>query len=96
MKTKIIVALIAVSALALSLVGLAVAQAVQYQNNATAPQDGSAPNSGFWGWIGSCFGWRDTQTNYYGEPVGPQNPSSDQAASNQGGYYYGYGPCWAR
>ena len=91
MNTKIIIAIAAVAALALAAVGLAAAQIVQ--NQTISGEDSAVPAQGFWGWIGNCFGWRNTQVSSYGEPTGPQVPS--QGAPYQNSYGYGYGPCWA-
>ena len=102
-RTKIIVAAVAIAALALVAVGLASAQ---LQANQTYPGT-SAPNNGFFGWLGSCFGLAGNQP-YYGTPYqAPQGPVNATAPAPytpyQGGYYadgygygYGYGPCWAR
>jgi len=54
-KTKLLIALVAVGAVGLVLVGLASAQIAAYQSFTTNPTD--ATNSGFWGWIGNCFGY---------------------------------------
>ena len=96
-KTKIIIALAAIAALTLAAVGLAAAQVAQNQNFAATetPQNGVAPNPGFWGWIGNCFGYR-TAEPYQGQYVAPPagvNPTAP--APYQDGYGYGYGPCWA-
>jgi hypothetical protein len=97
---KIILALVAVAALALTVIGLASAQTA-------APNQTTGPNSGFWGWIGNCFRyWTNPPvtagTQVQTPLVPPQTPSTTTPvapAPNQGGYYpygYGYGPCWAR
>ena len=99
MNTKIIIALVAVTALALAAVGLATAQIAQ---NQTVPGADSnvVPAEGFWGWIGNCFGYRAAEP-YQGQYVAP--PVADNVpvpAPYQNGYGYaygyGYGPCWAR
>jgi hypothetical protein len=92
-KTKIVIVFAAIAALTLAIVGLASAQIAQNQPfaNTSTDQNTSAPNPGFWGWIGNCFGFRANQpyANPYVSP--PQ----------QGGYYgnvygYGYGSCMGR
>ena len=96
--TKIIIVVVAVAALGLVAAGLASAQ-LQANQTYTGEQ---APNSGFFGWIGNCFGLNGNQP-YYGAPY--QAPQGADGANtpepnvpNQGGlgYGYGYGPCWAR
>ena len=99
-RTKIIVALVAVAALTLVVVGLASAQIGVNQTYTGATPSTAAPNGGFFGWIGSCFGLRSSQP-YYGSPyVAPQTPTNSSVPAPyqpyQGGYGYGYGPCWAR
>jgi hypothetical protein len=89
-KTKIVIALVAIAALTLVLVGLASAQIAPSQS----------PNNGVLGWIGNCFGYGANQA-YDGQYVAPQAPTDGSVpvpAPNQGsyGYGYGYGPCWAR
>jgi hypothetical protein len=91
MNTKIIIAIAAVAALALAAVGLAAAQLAQ--NQTILGEDSAVPAQDFWGWIGSCFGGRNAQAGYYGEPASPQVPS--QGAPYQSSYGNGYGPCWA-
>ena len=102
-KTKIIIALVAVAALALVAVGLASAQIAANQTY-TATNPNTAPNNGFLGWIGNCFGYGTNQP-YAGQNVAPQAPTDSftpEPAPYQGGYSYGYGygygygPCWAR
>ena len=104
-KTKIAIALVAVAALTLVAVGLASAQlqANQPYNGTTSPNQ-AAPNNGFWGWLGNCFGYATNQA-YAGQYVAPPAPTDGSApapAPYQGGYNYGYsygygyGPCWAR
>ncbi len=93
-KTKVIVALVAIAALTLTIVGLAAAQLTANQPyiNTGASPNNYAANGGFWGWIGNCFGFRSTQP-YGTQYVAPTAPkSSSVPAPNQGGYY-GYGPC---
>ncbi len=98
-NTKIIIAIVAVTALTLAAVGLATAQIAQNQTQNFAGTDGNSavPAEGFWGWIGNCFGYRANQayeSQYIAPPVGTDAP----APNYQGGYSYGYGygPCWAR
>jgi hypothetical protein len=101
-KTKIVIALVAVAAIALVVIGLASAQISTYQNTTnptTAPT--GAPNPGFLGWIGRCFGFGANQpsVNPYYAPVQPAPTNTSvpaPAAPYQGGYGNGYGPCWAR
>ncbi len=98
-KTKIIFALVAVAALTLVAVGLASAQIAANQPYTTTSPD-QAPNNGFWGWIGNCFGYGVNQ-GYGSQYVAPQAPTDGTVPTPtpyQGGYgnRYGYGPCWAR
>ena len=100
-KTKIIIAIAAVAALTLAAVGLAAAQITQNQTQTytgtEAPQNGAAPNQGFWGWIGNCFGYRTAepyQGQYVAPPVGTTNGTVPQPAPYQpyqGNYRYGNG-----
>lgn len=98
-KTKIVIALVAVAVLGLVLVGLASAQIGVNQYSATNPT--AAPNSGFWGWMGNCFGYSNNQqyANQYPTQQAPTDqtaPAPNQPYQNGYGYGYGYGPCWAR
>ncbi len=91
-NTKIVIAILAIAALALTVVGVAVAQNQFYTNAAPNTQ---TSNNGFWGWIGSCFGLRDAQGSegqYVAPPTGVDAPAPIQGGY---GYNYGYGPCWA-
>jgi hypothetical protein len=91
-KTKLIIALVVVAALTLTIVGLASAQVAATQNN-----PGTTPNNGFWGWMRSCFGLRNSQpyANQYDAP--PASTNVPVPTPNQGnGYYFGFGPCMAR
>jgi hypothetical protein len=91
-KTKIIIALVAVALLTLTIVGLASAQI-----SASQTYTGTSSNSGFWGWIGYCLGFRNSQpyTNQYVAP--PASANSPVPTPSQGnGNYYGFGSCWAR
>ncbi len=95
-KTKIIIALVAVATLALVAFGLASAQLAANQPYTTTSPN-SAPNNGFFGWIGNCFGYGANQ-GYGSQHVAPQAPtdgSTSAPAPYQGGYGYGYGygPC---
>ena len=102
-KTKIVIGLVAIAVLTLAIVGLAAAQIAQNQplaNTSTDPNT-AAPNPGFGGWIGNCFGFRASQpyANQYVAP--PATTNSPVPAPYQGGYYgngysYGYGPCMGR
>jgi hypothetical protein len=98
-KTKIVIALAAIAALTLVIVGLASAQIEANQTYAGATLNTSAPNGGVLGWIGNCFGLRNSQPNG-NQYVAPQVPPTTGSvpAPNQGSYGYGnaYGPCWAR
>lgn len=100
-KTKIAIALVAIAALTLVVVGLASAQMAANQPYNTTNSNTAAPNGGFFGWIGRCFGIRSQP--YTGSPyLAPQVPTNSSVPApyqpNQGsyGYGYGYGPCWAR
>ena len=102
-KTKIVIALVAISALTLAIVGLAAAQLAPTQPypNATTDPYTADPNPGFWGWIGNCFGFRNSQpyTDQYVVPPAatdssvpaPYQPYQDGYYGN--GYGYGYGRC---
>ena len=100
-KTKIAIALVAVVALTLVVVGLASAQiSVNQTYPSTSPNQ--VPSEWFLGWIGNCFGYRANQ-GYGGQYVAPQPPTDGSSpAPYQGGYNYGYGygygygPCWKR
>jgi len=103
-KTKIVIALVAVAALTLVAVGLASAQLAANQTYTGMSPYPQAPDNGFLGWIGNCFGYGYSQPNA-GQYVAPQAPTDGSVpapAPYQGGYGngygngYGYGPCWAR
>lgn len=97
-KTKIVIASAAVAALTLALVGLTAAQAAQNQTYTNTAPNTQAPNYGFWGWIGNCFGDR-TAEPYQGQSVAPpvsDNLPAQEPYQNDYAYGYGYGPCWAR
>jgi len=85
-KTKIVIALAAVAALTLALVGLAAAQVSQNQTYTNTAPNSQVPNNDFWGWVGNCFGYRAAQGP-------PAEVDATVPAPYQGGY--GYGPCWA-
>jgi hypothetical protein len=95
-KTKVIIALVAVAALTLTALGLASAQiATKQPHNGVNPNGPS--NNGFWGWIGNCFGFRNSQpyANQYVSP--PAGTNSQIPTPSQGnGNYYGFGSYWAR
>jgi ABC-type sugar transport system substrate-binding protein len=96
-KTKVIIALAAVAALTLALVGLAAAQAAQNQYYTNPAPNTQGPGNGFWGWIGNCFGYRAAQ-GYQGQYVAPPvgvNATAPEPYQDGYGYGYGYGPCWA-
>ena len=92
-RTKIVIALVAVAALTLALVGLA---AAQISTNQTNPN--TVPAEGFWGWIGNCFGYRTAepyQGQYVAPPVADNAPAQEPYQNGYGyAYGYGYGPCW--
>lgn len=97
-KTKIIIALVAIAALTLTIIGLASTQIAASQTYTTTSPNTAPSNNGFWGWMGNCFGFRNSQP-YANQYVAPQAPTSSSVpAPYQGGYGYGYGygPCWAR
>ncbi len=60
-KTKILIALVAITALTLVAIGLASAQIAANQTYTGTTPNTAAPNSGFLGWIGRCFGFRGNQ-----------------------------------
>jgi hypothetical protein len=92
--TKILIAAVAVTALALVAIGLASAQlqANQTYTGTTAPDGG-----GFLGWIGRCFGfgpqYYGTTAPAYQAPLQANitvtDPNTNQTTTYQG--YYGYG-----
>jgi len=98
-KTKIVIALVAFVALTLAVGGLASAQFAQNQTYTGANPNPQSSNAGFWGWIDNCFDFRAGQ-QYLGEqyiaPPVVSDSSVPTLAPYQGGYGYGYGPCWAR
>ena len=98
-RTKIVIALAAVAALTLVAFGVASAQLATNQPDTTT-NPSAAPNNGFLGWIGSCFGYGANQAynNRYVAPQAPTDGSVPAPTPYQGGYGYGngYGPCWAR
>jgi hypothetical protein len=95
-KWKIIVALVAVAALTLTIIGLVATQ--------TATPNPTTTNPEFWGWVGNCFRFRTspptagTQVQTPTIPSQPSSPSTTTPSTPyQGGYYAnGYGPCWVR
>ena len=92
-NTKIVIVFAAIAALTLAIVGLASAQIAQNQPFANTSIDPNtlAPNPGFWGWIGNCFGFRANQ------PYANQYVSPPQQSGYYGnGYGYGYGSCMGR
>ncbi len=109
-RTKLLIAAVAVAAIALVAMGLASAQLQANQTYTGVRPYQQAPNGGFFGWLGSCFGLAGNQPYYaapYQAPQGPVNATAPEPytpyAPYQGGYYgngygygYGYGPCWAR
>ena len=99
---KIVIALVAVAALTLVVVGLASAQITPNQIYPGTSPNTAVPNyGGFFGWIGNCFGYGVNQPYYSSSPnTAQQAPQSDIStpspyAPYQGnyGYGYGYGPC---
>ncbi len=79
MNTKVIIALVAVTALALAAVGLAAAQIAQNQTVPGADPN-TVPAEGFWGWIGNCFGYRAAEP-YQGQYVAP--PTADNVPAQE-------------
>jgi hypothetical protein len=98
--TKIIIALVAVAALTLVVVGLASAQIEANQPYNNTASKTATPYGGFFGWLGSCFSFRAAQPYYDSTPyIAPQVPTNSSVPAPYQGYYgygYGYGPCWAR
>ena len=98
-KTKIIIALVAIAALTLVIVGLASAQIAASQTYAGATPNSVASSGGFFGWMGRCFGFGNSQPNG-NQNIAPQVPSTTDSvpAPNQGidGNGYGNGPCRSR
>src|SRR5665648_1139871 len=98
-KTKIVIVLVAIAALTLVIVGLASAQIAASQTYAGATPSATASSGGFFGWMGRCFGFGNSQPNG-NQNIAPQVPPTTGSvpAPNQNGYGIGngYGPCWAR
>jgi hypothetical protein len=98
-RTKIVIALVAIAALTLVAFGVASAQLATNQPDSTTNPN-AASNKGFFGWIGSCFGYGANQAynNGYVAPQAPTDGSVPAPAPIQGDYGYGngYGPCWAK
>jgi Na+/proline symporter len=98
-RTKIVIALAAIAALTLVAFGVASAQLATNQPDTTTNPN-QAPNNGFFGWIGNCFGYGANQdiNGQYVQPQAPTEGVTQAPAPYQGGYGYGYGygPCWAR
>ena len=94
---KIVIALVAVAALTLVVVGIASAQIAPNQTPVGATPNTASPNGGFFGWIGRCFGYGTNQGygNQYVAPQAPSDGSTPAPTPYQGGYRsgYGYGPC---
>jgi len=59
-KTKIVIALVAIAALTLVIVGLASAQIAESQTYAGTTPSSAASGGGFFGWMGRCFGFRNS------------------------------------
>jgi len=100
-KIKIVIALVAIATLTLVVVGLVSAQVAASQTIPGATPNTAAPNGGFFGWIGRCFGFRTAQPYYSANPnIAPQLPTNTSIPAPytpyQGSNGYGYGPCWAR
>ena len=93
-RTKIAIALVAVAALTLVAVGLASAQMIADQPYTTTNPNQAAPNNGFWGWLGNCFGYGTNQA-YAGQYAVPQAPTDGTAPTPyqlyRGSYGYSYG-----
>jgi hypothetical protein len=97
MNVKLIAALVIVGVLAVTLVGLVAAQiAISNPSGTTA---NASTNSGFFGWMGRCFGLRNAQYSGTQSPAyrnQPENitvtcPNTYTPATIQG--YCGYGRC---
>ena len=93
MNTKLIVALVGIGILAIALVGFVAAQAATTPPNGTV--SGGASNTGFFGWMGRCFGFRNNQ--YYGTSSStyqglPANITVTNPYTNQTTTYQGYVP----
>jgi hypothetical protein len=94
---RIVIASVVIVALTLTVVGLASAQGAANQTYAgTNPN--TALNNSFWGWMGNCFGFRNSQpnANQYVAPQAPTNSSVPAPYIGNYEYGYGFGPCWAR
>ncbi len=98
-KTKIVIALVAVAAIAAIVVGLASAQVGAVQNQTGNP---NVANNGLWGWMQGCYRFFTGQTGASPQqiPLGPGaavNGSVPIPVPSQGSYVgYARGPCWAR
>ena len=100
MNTKLIAALVIVGVLAVTVVGLVSAQIATSNPNGTI--NNGATNTGFFSWIGRCFGFRGAP--YYGTGTSANqgfpanitvtNPYTNTTTTYTG--YYGYGPCMGR
>jgi hypothetical protein len=95
-KTKIVITLVAIAALTLVIVGLASAQVAASQTYAGSTPNSIASSGGFFGWMGRCLGFGNSQP-YGKQNIAPQaQPTTGTIPTpNQGvyGYGYGYGPC---
>ncbi len=99
---KIAIVLAAIATITLAILGIAAASQIaqnQIYSSTQAAPNNVAPNQGFWGWLGNCFGFWANQTpnnQYIVPPVSATNTTAPAPYQPyQGGYGYGYGPCWA-
>jgi hypothetical protein len=97
MNTKLIVALVVFGVLAVTAVGMVAAQIAASNSNGTTS---GTTNNGFFGWLGSCLGFRcaqnygSTQTSLASnQPVSitVTDTSTSTTTNYQGHYGYGCG-----
>lgn len=98
--TKIAIAIAAIAAITLAVLGVAAASLISQNQtylNTQTTQNNVAPNQGFWGWIGDCFGFGGTP--YYANQapapanITVTNPYTGTTTTYQSYYGYGYGGC---
>jgi hypothetical protein len=100
-RNIILIVLATAAALAITVIGVAYASYLNYNNSyqantGTNTPYATAPRNDFWGWLGGCFGWGNNQpyTGYqYQAPSNstaqPPQTYAPQPNPNQGYYPYG-------